>query len=211
MPTARQIEWIRKHAEVVQGPVLDVGSRIPETRSTSKIERFSVRMDGLPVRYPPLTVTGVDMIDGPNVDVVTNLEVQRSIPALARIGLKAGSFRTVYALSVLEHSRNPFMLAKSIIKLMPSGGWLFVSVPFLFRYHAHPDDYWRFTPQALDVLFDELTPVPERSEIWMGHNERIVDSIMETRAYVDRDRRTLPIVTVNRAFVKGTAAANGVE
>ncbi len=206
MPTARQVEWIRKHGDVVQSMVLDVGSRVPG--DSKKIERFTVR-DALKRNDPVVayTIVGVDMIDGPNVDVVLDLASSiKSKPILARaFGLASNDkleFRTIYCLSVMEHVRDPFTFAKNVTKLLAPGGHLFVSVPFIFRYHAHPDDYWRYTPQALELLYPELVVLEPLGEIWLGDDERIVPDIMATRPYADRSRRTMEPVTVNMVFRK---------
>jgi hypothetical protein len=44
-------------------------------------------------------------------------------------------------------------MAETIDALMDSGSSILVLVPFTWRVHAYPDDYWRMTPSALDVLF----------------------------------------------------------
>jgi SAM-dependent methyltransferase len=76
-----------------------------------------------------------------------------------------GSFDAVLCLQVLEHVRDPFRAAAEIHRVLRAGGTLFVTVPFLVQYHGrkveahHPDhesypDYWRFTHQGLEKLFD---------------------------------------------------------
>jgi SAM-dependent methyltransferase len=85
------------------------------------------------------------MLAGPGVDRVLDLE---EMPPL-----DLGRFDHIECMSVLEHSRRPWLLADSIERLLVPGGTLFVTVPFCWRIHAYPSDYWRMTPQAIRELF----------------------------------------------------------
>jgi hypothetical protein len=44
-----------------------------------------------------------------------------------------------------------------------------VSCPFYFYIHSFPSDYWRFTPQALELLLDRF---PSRLLGWHGPAKR---------------------------------------
>jgi hypothetical protein len=35
-------------------------------------------------------------------------------------------------------------------------GVLYVSVPFSWKFHAYPSDYWRFTPEGIRILFPKI-------------------------------------------------------
>lgn len=87
---------------------------------------------------------GVDAISGEGVDVALDLEGDVS-------GL--GRFDHVECLSVLEHSRRPWVLAQNLMRLLRVGGTLHLSVPFVWRHHGYPHDYWRFTAQGVEQLF----------------------------------------------------------
>lgn len=93
-------------------------------------------------------VLGVDMIEGPGVDRVLDLE--GDLPA------DLGRFAHVECMSVLEHSRRPWLLAANVERLMEPGGTLFVAVPFVWRVHGYPDDYWRFTASGVRELFPNI-------------------------------------------------------
>ena len=85
------------------------------------------------------------MQEGEGVDLVLDLE--ESLPE----GL--GTFAHVECMSVLEHSKRPWLLAANPEQLMEPGATIFVSVPFIWRFHGYPSDYFRLTPEALPVLF----------------------------------------------------------
>lgn len=64
--------------------------------------------------------------------------------------------------SVLEHVEDPIRAAKEMHRVLESGGYLYVYVPFLFYYHAEKTyykDYWRFTKDAVEVLFKDFSHV----------------------------------------------------
>lgn len=126
--------WIedfeRRYLRPAEGRTLIIGSRI----FASKIDRRKLYSDAI----------GVDMLDGDGVDVVRDLEQDVS---------DMGKFDHVECISVLEHSRQPWILAKNIGKLMNHGATLFLSVPFVWRYHGYPNDYWRFSADGVRALF----------------------------------------------------------
>lgn len=68
-------------------------------------------------------------------------------------------FDYVWCNAVLEHVRNPFRVAEEIQRVLRPGGLALVQVPFLENVHGWPDDYFRFTPNGLRVLFEDLDEV----------------------------------------------------
>lgn len=93
---------------------------------------------------------GVDMQAGDGVDVVFDLELPEARTALLP------KFDHVECLSVLEHVQRPWLMAETIEALMNPGATLLVYVPFVWRQHGYPSDYWRLTPQALDIIFPNI-------------------------------------------------------
>lgn len=88
---------------------------------------------------------GVDMLEGEGVDRVLDLE--EPLPA------DMGTFAHVECCSVLEHSRRPWLLAANLERVLAAGGTLYVTVPFVWRVHAYPSDYFRFTTEGIRQLF----------------------------------------------------------
>ena len=93
-------------------------------------------------------VVGVDMIPGDGVDRVLNME--DPLPA------DFGVFDHVECISVLEHSRQPWLLAANIERVLEPGGTLDLSVPFVWRVHGYPEDHWRFTVSGVRLLFPNI-------------------------------------------------------
>jgi SAM-dependent methyltransferase len=93
-------------------------------------------------------VVGVDMLEGEGVDRVINME--ESLPE------DLGLFDHIECMSVMEHSRRPWLMAQNIERLLKPKGTLFLAAPFVWKIHAYPDDYFRFTPNGLRSLFTKI-------------------------------------------------------
>jgi len=141
MGDLNQRNFVRDNISIARGPVLEVGSR--DYGNTPDMRPF----------FPGCRYVGVDMSCGKNVDVVADLAAD-----MDEVRRKIGSdvFGTVLCLSVLEHCANPFALCGNLVQLLGPGGVIFVSVPFSWRIHGYPSDYWRFTPDGVRALFPAL-------------------------------------------------------
>lgn len=126
------VEFERLYVKPVAGAALIVGSKIYPGREDRR-KGFA-------------RATGIDMLPGEGVDIVQDLEHPLPIGQLL-------SFDHVECMSVLEHCERPWLVAANIERMMRSGASIFISVPFMWRVHAYPSDYWRITPRALGVLF----------------------------------------------------------
>jgi SAM-dependent methyltransferase len=62
---------------------------------------------------------------------------------------EAESFDTILLTDVLEHIAEPQEVMREIARLMRPGGRLILGVPFLYRIHEEPHDYFRYTEFAL--------------------------------------------------------------
>ena len=91
----------------------------------------------------------MDLEAGDNVDVLGDL-------ASGLCGLEEGRFKLIICCSVLEHVKQPWVMAENLTKLLAQGGVLYMSVPFVWRYHAYPEDYYRFTHRGIMTLFPNL-------------------------------------------------------
>lgn len=67
-----------------------------------------------------------------------------------------GGADVIYSNSLLEHVPDPFAAAANITRLLAPKGVCFIRVPFAYRFHPMPNDYWRFSPEGLKVLFRGL-------------------------------------------------------
>lgn len=70
-----------------------------------------------------------------------------------RFELENESFDAVLCLNVLEHIFNYQNVVSESYRILKKDGLLFGAVPFLFNIHPCPNDYFRYTKQALNKIF----------------------------------------------------------
>lgn len=142
MGDSNQLLYVKKHQKELVGPYLEVGSK--DYGSTQDLRKLFADKD---------TYVGTDMLAGPGVDVVLDL-TQDFEEIDANLG--GVRFGTIICLSVLEHCEQPFKMAENLTSLIKPGGKICLSVPFSWKVHAYPSDYWRFTPEGVEKLFPKL-------------------------------------------------------
>lgn len=64
------------------------------------------------------------------------------------------SFDVVFSNNVFEHLAEPWRAATEIGRILKPGGICCTITWFAIRFHPVPDDYWRFTHSALELLFE---------------------------------------------------------
>jgi SAM-dependent methyltransferase len=92
------------------------------------------------------TIEGCDIEGGPNVKHVFDLTEPAPVHLINRFDLIISS-------STLEHVTFPWKAAECLENLLKPNGFIYVSVPWVWRYHKYPNDYWRFNSHSLDLLF----------------------------------------------------------
>ena len=133
------------------GPILEVGSyRVAGQEEIADLRSL----------FPAKGYLGIDARPGPGVDQVADVE---SLP------FDAGTFGSVIAMSTFEHVPRFWRGFEEARRVLRPDGALLVACPFYFYIHAFPGDYWRFTPQALELL---LEPYPSRIMGWHGPAKR---------------------------------------
>ena len=73
-----------------------------------------------------------------------------------RLPFPDASFDLVLSNQVLEHVADPRKVADELKRLVSVRGYLLLSCPFVWEIHNYPGDFWRFTAQALELLFAEM-------------------------------------------------------
>jgi SAM-dependent methyltransferase len=64
------------------------------------------------------------------------------------------TYSLVICEQVLEHTADPWRAARNLRQMCRPDGFVLVSTPFLVRLHDSPLDYWRFTPDGLQLLLN---------------------------------------------------------
>jgi SAM-dependent methyltransferase len=69
-----------------------------------------------------------------------------------RLPFRDEAFDVVVACSVWEHLARPWIATCEAARVLRRGGALYVQTHQTFPIHGYPDDYWRFTREAMAVL-----------------------------------------------------------
>lgn len=129
----------KRYVKQTPGDVLVVGSKIYPGRPDWR----EVHPHGF----------GIDMEAGDGVDQVKDL----CDPMLWMTWPLNMTFGHVDCLSVMEHSQRPWLMAENLQTIMRPGSSIFLSVPWTWRFHGYPHDYWRFSHMTLPILFPRIS------------------------------------------------------
>ncbi len=186
MGDINQVILLRNLVRKIDGPVLEIGSK--HHGNTSSFRDF----------YIENSYVGIDAEDGPGVDSVFDLNGDVS-------HVPSDHFALCICTSVLEHVSKPWVAAKNIESFLRRRGILYISVPWVWRYHPYPDDYYRFSPSGIKVLFENIdfytemysTSLP--GEIMdMAQSSVTCDNAMALHKKTDHgERKYLPYLMVN--------------
>ncbi len=146
MGDINQYHYVEQNRAKFRGHVLEVGSR--DYGSTQNLRTL----------FSDREYVGIDMTEGKSVDLVLDLTRPFEEVDAALAGRRFG---TVFCLSVLEHCSQPFVMADNITRLLEPDGVVCISVPFAWKFHGYPSDYWRFTHEGVKKLFPEIEFEPE--------------------------------------------------
>ena len=189
MGNFNQLIFLEKLLPRVDGAVLEVGSRDYGDSNPASFRHL----------YQGYEYTGVDLAPGVGVDMVVDLTEGLG-------GLGEGRYALVICCSVLEHTPKPWAMAANITRLLGAGGMLFISVPWVWRYHAFPDDYFRYSPRGIQVLFPHIewtratyaTTVPgEQAEINLLDIGDLDNQMAQFVKTPGGDRKYLPHLMIN--------------
>ena len=100
--------------------------------------------------------TGLDMRDGPNVDVVANGH---------KLPFKGGTFDLVTSVETFEHDDDPFRTMHEIHRVLKPGGLAVIAASGInFPKHDYPSDYFRYTSEGMAVLLKKFNNIYTTSD-----------------------------------------------
>lgn len=115
-------------------PVVEFGARAAEGQ-----ERIADLRDVFRVGE----YIGCDIQEGRGVDRIEDLH---------DLTFEDDSIGTIICLETLEHVADPLRAVEEMHRVLRPGGVLAISSLMFFPIHAHPWDYWRFTPEGFALL-----------------------------------------------------------
>ena len=197
MGDVNQKSYLQKFHPVEDGPILEIGSkdhggRIDHAGTTTFRTVYSAN-----------EYVGVDLEAGKGVDYTVDL--------VEGIGeLPENHFALAICCSVMEHVARPWKMAENITRLVRPGGRLYISVPWVWRYHPYPDDYYRFSFRGIMQLFPEFDwahiyySTTARGEFLMVKESCLgIDHLMSpNRESPELKRKYLPYLMVNMLGTK---------
>ena len=89
---------------------------------------------------------GNDIQAGPDVDIVADLHRLSEVVGTER-------FDVILSASTFEHLKYPTLAAHELMKALKVGGLLYIQTHQSFPLHGYPNDYFRFSQDALASLF----------------------------------------------------------
>lgn len=114
-------------------PLLNIGSSTGEFRT--RIQPYIDESIFQPLRRRGGQVVHLDIKPAPGVDLVGDL----TDPVFLR-RLSAVKARSVLISNLLEHVSDRTAICSTVMRILPEGGFLFVSGPHDYPYHADPID-----------------------------------------------------------------------
>lgn len=111
-----------------------------------------------------------------NIDPATNPDY---LSSGENIPVKENLYDAVILSKVLEHLENPEVVLTEIFRVLKPGGTLLITTPFLFKVHASPNDYQRWTKFKIANVLKFLRYNIIKIETLGGGYSTIVDIVKQ--------------------------------
>lgn len=89
----------------------------------------------------------IDVLPGPDVDIVANLH---ALPSEWD-----GTFQAFLAGAVFEHLERPWIAAREVARVLDEGGFCYIATHQTFPLHGYPSDFFRFSKEALSLIVED--------------------------------------------------------
>jgi SAM-dependent methyltransferase len=124
---------------------LNSGARVLEIGTKQSIEGRPTHTMHLFPNVPRGNYLMADVEQGADVDVLADLH---ALPPDW-----ANRFNALVAVAVFEHLERPWIAAKEVARVLSPGGFCYISTHQTFPLHGYPSDFFRFSKEALALIF----------------------------------------------------------
>lgn len=146
-------KWITKIL-TTGGRVLDIGGGLRIKNGKGDQVDLKRQKEYLHLlQNPSLTYQVSDYTDQYHPDFVEDIHA---------LSFADNTFDGLICLAVLEHVYDPKRAAEEIVRVIKPGGTALIYVPFIYRYHAHKNDYrdyFRYSKDGLAYLFRDCQSI----------------------------------------------------
>ncbi len=98
---------------------------------------------GSGVHRPRPDIVNIDIFFYPGVDVIANAE---------ELPFADNSIDAIICENLLEHVPRPDDIIAEMLRVLKKGGQLYLVMPFIYPFHACPNDYYRWTGRGIREL-----------------------------------------------------------
>ena len=141
------------HATAEKGMQEMMNAHVPQGDGQACIDIGSYNVNGSlrpMVEAHGYEYIGVDIREGPGVDLVMD------DPYHLPFTLAEAEYNLIVSCSCFEHCVNPWRLMRDVVQVMAPGALLILCAPFNWKYHPHPNDYYRYSHEGLAALCKEV-------------------------------------------------------
>src|SRR5205807_1548925 len=147
----REARWIADRLAAFSSdqisPLLNVGSSTGEFRE--RVQPWTHRQLFAPLAARGVEIVHLDARSGAGIDICADLLDEDDFARL-----RSTRYRALLCCNILEHVRDPALLARRVVELVLPGGVMIVTVPRSYPRHGDPiDTLYRPTPEEAAALF----------------------------------------------------------
>ena len=133
---------------------------------SSRHNMYKSILENIPHDFKPdliMSISDDERGGGPIVDHFKNSQIHDArFPEYDICNLwnvEDNTYECIVCDQVLEHVKNPFNAVNEMRRVLKPEGLLFLTTVFMYPIHSHPSDYWRFTPDALELLCEDFSKI----------------------------------------------------
>ena len=141
----RRFPWLYRFLIFLISPVCFSGTSAKRFLRRFRDDALMLNL-GSGVHKPHPNILNVDIFYYKGVDLVANGET---------LPFPTGTVDAIVSESLLEHVPNPEKIVAEMYRVLRPGGALYIVIPFVYPFHASPNDFYRWSAVGLRELLKE--------------------------------------------------------